>query len=153
MKLLTERELKELVSSISVEWFNKPFNDRVFFNNRLRTTGGRYMPVKRHIELNPKYYIEGDRETFIGIIKHELCHYHLHIEGRGYKHRDREFRELLQKTNSPRFCTPLPSQQNYRYLYKCRECGASYNRKRRIDTKRFCCGRCRGQLELVEDKG
>ena len=28
-------------------------------------------------------------EELIGIIKHELCHYHLHLEGKGYQHRDR----------------------------------------------------------------
>lgn len=29
------------------------------------------------------------------IIKHELCHYHLHLRGMGYKHRDADFKTLL----------------------------------------------------------
>ena len=36
-------------------------------------------------------------EELIGIIKHELCHYHLHLEGKGYQHRDKDFKELLKK--------------------------------------------------------
>ena len=47
-------------------------------------------------------------EELIRIIKHELCHYHLHLEGKGYKHRDQDFKELLQKVGASRFCSPLP---------------------------------------------
>ena len=50
-------------------------------------------------------------EELIGIIKHELCHYHLHIEGKGYQHRDRDFKQLLQKVDAPRFCSPLPANK------------------------------------------
>ena len=50
-----------------------------------------------NIEINKKHYEEFGIEELIGIIKHELCHYHLHIEKRGYKHRDQDFKELLKK--------------------------------------------------------
>ena len=36
-------------------------------------------------------------DELISIIKHELCHYHLHQEGKGYKHRDQDFKDLLKK--------------------------------------------------------
>ena len=51
-------------------------------------------------------------EELIGVIKHELCHYHLHIEGKGYQHRDADFRELLKRTNSPRFCSTLSGEKS-----------------------------------------
>ncbi|SER38415.1 SprT-like protein [Gracilibacillus ureilyticus] len=147
MVLPNQEELTLLVDSISKEFFYKPFKDQVVFNNRLRTTGGRYLPSKRKIELNPKYVTELGDEEFIGIIKHELCHYHLHIEGKGFRHRDKEFRELLKKTGSPRFCNPLPSMKSeYKYLYKCVECSHIYHRKRRINLNKYRCGRCRGKL-------
>ena len=148
MELYNERALQELVSQISEAFFKKPFLDKVCFNRRLRTTGGRYLPGKRLIELNPKYYIEGDREEFIGIIKHELCHYHLHIEGKGYAHGDKAFKQLLKETDSPRFCKPLPSQQKDLFLYICKKCGWKYERKRRVNTNRYRCGKCKGELEL-----
>ncbi|MBC5636997.1 SprT family protein [Ornithinibacillus sp. BX22] len=152
MKLLSEKELTQLVHSISIEFFHKPFVDKVKFNNRLRTTGGRYIPAKRLIELNPKYYVEADQDEFIGIIKHELCHYHLHIEGKGYKHRDPEFRALLQKTGSPRHCKPLQSNLNkFNYEYKCTNCHHTYRRVRRVDMKKYRCGICRGRLVEVKN--
>lgn len=151
--MLNERELKALVNYLSVTYFSKPFKDEVRFNHRLRTTGGRYIPAKRLIELNPKYVVEMDEEEFHGIIKHELCHYHLHIEGKGYKHGDEEFKELLKKTGSPRYCSPLPSERNsYRYLYKCRSCNKQYKRKRRINTDKYVCGKCKGKLFLIYRK-
>jgi SprT-like protein len=147
MNLISEKELLELVNKISLEFFSKPYIDDVKFNSRLRTTGGRYLPSKRIIELNPKYYYETDMDEFIGIIKHELCHYHLHIEGKGYKHGDPEFKELLRQTGSPRHCKPLPSNSNRsKHTYRCLKCNQVYKRVRRVDLKRYRCGRCRGKL-------
>ncbi|UOQ49102.1 SprT family protein [Gracilibacillus caseinilyticus] len=150
MSVMTQTELEKLTKDISEKEFHKPFVDKVCFNNRLRTTGGRYLPGKRLIELNPKYFDELGFDEFVGIIKHELCHYHLHIEGKGYQHRDREFRQLLKQTNSPRFCNPLPSTQNdYKYQYQCSECNQLYNRRKRMNTNRYRCGKCRGRLTLL----
>ena len=148
MKSLTLNELQKWTNDLSEKHFDKPFIDIVKFNSRLRTTGGRYIPSKRTIEINPKYVVELDGAELEGIIKHELCHYHLHIEGKGFGHRDSEFKELLKKTGSPRYCSPLPSQkQTKSHQYICTECGQTYQRKRRVDTKRYRCGKCKGILK------
>lgn len=150
MELLDEKSLYRLVDEISRKYFHKPFLDRVTFNHRLRTTGGRYWPAKRTIELNPKYYTEM-KEEFIGIIKHELCHYHLHIEGKGYKHGDPEFKQLLKETGSPRYCSPLPSvKKMYKYLYRCTGCSLEYKRARRVDVNKYRCGKCKGELVQIK---
>ena len=49
------------------------------------------------IEINPLVLEVHGMEELIGVIKHELCHYHLHIEGKGYRHRDADFKNLLNK--------------------------------------------------------
>lgn len=147
---LNKVELKELVNNLSIKYFNKPYVDEVNFNYRLRTTGGRYIPEKYLIELNPKYPLEMEESEFHGIIKHELCHYHLHIEGKGYKHGDQDFKELLKKTGSPRYCKPLPSERNaYKYFYKCSACQSEYKRKRKVDTSKYVCGKCKGKLVTI----
>ncbi|MFB4168141.1 SprT family protein [Virgibacillus sp. JSM 102003] len=152
MKLLNEKELYELVNELSLKHFHKPFKDTIRYNNRLRTTGGRYLPSKRVIELNPKYSMEMGEKEVIGIIKHELVHYHLHIEGKGYKHGDRDFKKLLKITGSPRHCNPLPSSLKHKkHIYICRSCSRVYKRTRRIDVSKYRCGKCRG--ELVADEG
>lgn len=109
-------ELQKLTEDISKTYFKKPFRHQALFNDRLKTTGGRYLLTSHNIELNRKYLIEHGREELIGIIKHELCHYHLHLEGKGYKHRDRDFRMLLQQVNAPRFCTPLKKKRKTKKL-------------------------------------
>jgi SprT-like protein len=150
MKMMTEIELYKLVEELSRRFFNRTFLDEVCFNNRLRTTGGRYIPTKRVIELNPKY-LEADMEEFKGIIKHELCHYFLHIDGKGYKHGDADFKQLLKETGSPRYCSPLPTQKlEYNYQYICKECKQVYKRRRRVNLKKYRCGKCRGALQLVD---
>ncbi|GAA0610800.1 SprT family protein [Virgibacillus siamensis] len=151
MKLLEEQELHRLVHDISIAFFKKPYHDKVIYNYRLRTTGGRYIPSKRLIEINPKYATEMGETEVEGIIKHELCHYHLHIEGKGYKHGDPEFKSLLKKTGSPRHCQPLPSYRySKKYTYQCTNCSYIYKRVRRIDVKKYRCGRCHGKLLLKE---
>lgn len=153
MDVLNENELHELVERLSHQYFRKPFLDVVKYNYRLRTTGGRYIPAERTIELNPKYVHEFNKEEVIGILKHELCHYHLHIEGKGYKHGDKDFKNLLKETGSPRHCSPLPSsEKGPKYLYKCKECGHIYKRMRRVNLDKYRCGTCKGKLVMVEGK-
>ncbi|WP_186576336.1 SprT family protein [Aquibacillus kalidii] len=146
---MEQDQLEQLVNELSIQYFGKPYLDKVSFNNRLRTTGGRYIPSRRMIELNPKYLVELGTDEFNGIIKHELCHYHLHIEGKGFNHRDPEFRALLRETNSPRFCSPLPSMRKVaKYQYICKKCGHVYNRMRSVNTAKYRCGRCKGRLTV-----
>lgn len=149
---LNEENLFALANKLSKQFFYKPFNHTVTFNYRLRTTGGRYLPTKKTIEINPKYVTEMDEEEVIGIIKHELCHYHLHIAGRGYQHGDWEFKELLRVTGSPRYCKPLPStRKRYKYKYTCEKCDHIYVRIRRVNTAKYRCGRCRGKITLSKN--
>ena len=149
---MTENELQSLVEQISINDFGRPFTHKAMFNKRLRTTGGRYLLVSHNIEINRRYLEEKGMEELVGIIKHELCHYHLHLQGKGYRHGDRDFKQLMAITNSPRFCSALDSVkrngQTIKWLYKCLSCGLEYRRKRRLDTKKYVCGKCRGKIIL-----
>lgn len=146
---MTDEELKELIESISLDAFGKPFIHIARFNKRLRTTGGRYMLSNHSIEINPLVLEVHGTEELVGVIKHELCHYHLHIEGRGYRHRDADFRELLKHTSSPRFCRPLTASNKRTYsmhVYECASCKLLYNRRRRMDVRKYRCGKCAGGI-------
>ncbi|WP_033543562.1 SprT family protein [Planococcus sp. CAU13] len=149
---MTDYELTEMIKEISETVFHKPFKHRGLFNSRLRTTGGRYMLRSHNIEINPGSYAKFGYAELEGIIKHELCHYHLHLEGKGYKHRDADFRNLLKETNSPRFCSHLEPnrkrQSAKRYIYQCVSCQTDYIRKIRMNTERYRCGRCAGKLAI-----
>ena len=105
------------------------------------------------IEINPLVLEVHGNEELVGVIKHELCHYHLHIEGKGYRHRDADFRDLLKQTTSPRFCRPLSKENDKTYsvhLYECASCKLQYNRRRRMDVRKYRCGKCAGQIVAIE---
>lgn len=150
---MTEQELQHMVESISEQYFAKPFIHRARFNPRLRTTGGRYLLRSHDLEFNPKHYLEHGENELIGIIKHELCHYHLHREGRGYKHQDNDFKTLLKQVGGTRYCQQVSTTRTkqampYRYQLVCNDCGLSYKRKRKMNPAKYVCGKCRGKLRL-----
>ncbi|WP_075980484.1 SprT family protein [Bacillus massilinigeriensis] len=154
---MDDKELQVLVENISTQYFQKPFMHQAIFNSRLQTTGGRYLLNSHNIEINKKYLEQLGKDELIGIIKHELCHYHLHLEGKGYKHRDSDFKNLLKNVDAPRFCSMLPNRprrtpSNKIHIYACKKCNQIYRRKRSINTSRYVCGKCRGKLvKMVVD--
>jgi SprT-like protein len=152
---MKQSDLQRLVERVSLQFFKKPFKHTATFNPRLRTTGGRYILQTHNIELNKKYYEAFGEEELIAIIKHELCHYHLHLEGKGYRHRDQDFRDLLRQVQAPRYCRPLPQQAQQRtkkvYVYVCSKCSLKYRRKKRVNTDKYVCGQCGGKLMLDND--
>ena len=146
---MTNEELNTLIKTISNDVFKKPFLHQAEHNPRLRTTGGRYMLASHIIEINPLVFEVHGMNELVGVIKHELCHYHLHLEGKGYKHRDEDFRKLLKESSSPRFCKPLGAQNKKStsfYIYECESCKLEYNRKRRINVQKYRCGKCAGTI-------
>jgi len=152
-KEMTDQELQSLVEDISTRFFGVPFRHQARFNSRLRTTGGRYLLHTHDIEINPRHLEEHGETELVAIVKHELCHYHLHLMNRGYRHRDRDFMELLAKVGGSRYCRHLPGSRPRvtkppRYMLKCVSCGTEYLRKRRMDPRRYACGNCGGKLRL-----
>ncbi|MDS9472191.1 SprT family protein [Sporosarcina pasteurii] len=150
---MLDKDLQKLVETISNEVFKKPFVHQAMHNHRLRTTGGRYMLGDHSIQINPLVLQLHGMEELIGVIKHELCHYHLHLEGKGYQHRDQDFKELLAKTSSPRYCKPL-AQRNKRtttfHIYECKLCKLQYKRRRRMDIAKYRCGKCSGEIIQIK---
>ncbi|WNF36929.1 SprT family protein [Bacillaceae bacterium IKA-2] len=150
---MDDHGLQRLVEEISETFFNLPFKHSASFNNRLRTTGGRYLLGSHNIQINPKQLEHFGSDALFGIIKHELCHYHLHIKKKGYQHRDKDFQQLLLKVGGTKYCEIIPGQRRTSktyHVYGCTSCNALFNRKRIIDTKRFVCGKCKGKIRKLE---
>ena len=60
MGQMNNQQLQELTEKWSMESFHRPFEHQIFFNSRLRTTGGRYHLNDHHIDINPLMYTEFD---------------------------------------------------------------------------------------------
>ncbi|WP_034552537.1 SprT family protein [Carnobacterium funditum] len=147
-------ELQNLVEEVSLEYFKQPFEHHATFNNRLRTTGGRYHLRTHDLDFNLNILETFGKQEFISVIKHELCHYHLHLTGKGYQHKDSDFKELLKQTGGTRFVQSLRTKDRAKkmWTYQCKSCEMSIYRQRRFNTQRFVCGRCQGRLVLQDSK-
>lgn len=146
---MTNEELQRLVEQISLTAFHRLFNHQATFNSRLRTAGGRYLLTTHNIEINPRMVTVG-QSALAGIIKHELCHYHLHLTGKGYMHRDHDFKSLLAQVGGWRYA---PAQERApKYVYVCCRCGAQILRQRRMNPQRYVCARCGGRISLAAKK-
>lgn len=152
---MTDEQVQQIVEELSIQYFNRPFIHQAYFNSRLRTTGGRYLLSSHNIELNKKLYDHFGMEELQGIILHELCHYHLHLLGRGYKHQDPDFKQLLKQVGAPRFCSRIEEVKkkvtSANLVYHCINCKQIYRRKRKLDVKRYCCSICGGNIKLVSN--
>ena len=148
---MTDEQLQQLVEQLSMSHFGEPFQHKAYFNARLKTTGGRYILQTHNVELNRKLFDHFGLDELRGIILHELCHYHLHLKGLGYQHRDADFRALLKKVGAPRFCSSIKEATAVKrvvriHQYRCVQCGQIYNRKRKMDVKKYCCSKCKGRI-------
>lgn len=150
--MMTNDQLQELVKRVSLTSFHRPFTHQAYFNSRLRTTGGRYRLLDHNVEINPRMLTEHDEATLVGVIKHELCHYHLHLAGQSGQHRTKAFKQLLVQVGGLRYAPapPTANQKQQYQVYVCTQCGQIYGRRRRINVAKLVCGRCRGRLRWVK---
>ncbi|WP_028553080.1 SprT family protein [Paenibacillus sp. UNC451MF] len=148
---MDDQQLQQWVEQISLNSFGRPFLHKARFNRRLTSTGGRYFTKTHDIEISTHQLEQFGMEDVEKIIKHELCHYHLHLLKRGYQHRDADFKTLLKQVGGTRFCRSLPTvkrREPYRYKLVCTVCKTEYLRKRKLDPRKYACGNCRGKLKL-----
>ena len=144
---MNEHELQQLTMEISRTSFHREFTHKITYNKRLRSSGGRYLLKTGNIEINPLVEQELGLEALVGVIKHELCHYHLHQTGGGYRHRDADFKRLLHQVGGSRFVERMKEPN---FLYECVDCHHRYPRMRKMNTNRYVCGKCRGKLILLD---
>ena len=144
---MNEHELQNLTEEISRTSFHREFTHKITYNKRLRSSGGRYLLKTGNIEINPLVEQELGVEALVGVIKHELCHYHLHQTGGGYRHRDADFKRLLHQVGGSRFVERMKEPN---FIYECVDCHHRYPRMRKMNTHRYVCGKCRGKLILLD---
>ena len=151
---MNPQELQQLVEDISLACFDAPFKHKATFNTRLRTTGGRYHLQSHHLDFNQKILDAFGMDEFVGVVKHELCHYHLHLASKGFQHRDADFKKLLNQVGGSRYVKSLakPKAKQVYWVYECSKCQQTYHRKRRMNTHKYCCGVCKGKLIIHEER-
>lgn len=138
--------LQQLVERVSQTVFGQPFLHEARFNGRLRTTGGRYLLRSHDLEFNPRFV--DDETILLGIIKHELVHYHLHLQGKGYQHRDTDFKQLLAQVGGLRYAPRQDTVSKRYWVYACANEHRIY-RQRRLQTQKYVCAKCQQRITLI----
>lgn len=138
--------LQEYVEEVSLQDFGLSFDHQAVFNNRLKTTGGTFYTSDLHLAFNKKAYEVLSIFEFRKIVRHELCHYHLFRQNKGYRHCDADFKKLLKQVDGLRY-TPKLAPKKYR-VYNCQNCQARIVRIRTVDVSMYRCGRCHGELRF-----
>lgn len=146
---MTDENLTKLVQEVSQKYFCREFTNKAFFNTRLQTTGGRFHFNSENIDINPRILELYDEKVLVGVIKHELCHYHLYKQKIDGTHRSPQFKRLLKEVDGLRY-VPALKERKYK-IYVCKDCGVVYKRVKKINTRRFACGKCRGKLFLRKE--
>jgi len=147
-------DLQKFVENVSIQSFHKPFKHEAHFNTRLRTTGGRYHAETHNLDFNSKILNEFGKDAFLGVVKHELCHYHLHLENKGFQHKDPDFKHLLKEVGGLRFTPSLKTKAKSLklWVYECTGCLESIYRERRFNTEKFVCSHCQSKFQLLGRK-
>ena len=74
----------------------------------------------------------------------------MHIDGKGYRHGDRDFKELMDQVGGLRFTPSLEVKHDYiiRWEYECSGCQNKVYRKRRFNLNKFVCYSCKNKFIL-----
>lgn len=145
---MNHNDLQQLVEEVSLTYFNKSFNHCATWNNRLKTTGGRYHLKTHNLDFNPKVLEQLGQDVLLSVIKHELCHYHLHLAKQGYCHQDNDFKRLLQQVGGSRFVS-WGKRDVKKHHYRCTGCRSDIYRQRQFNIDRFVCSKCRQKFEKI----
>lgn len=146
---------KSLFQFYNIDVFKSklPSNLKITWNERLISAAGRCMyEPKLSIELSPKI-IKTDRFKLRDILLHEMVHAVAFTTKKEYGH-GKTFYEISNEVE--RILPKIPRVERchnfkieYKYTYRCVDCGMKYNRqKRTINVSLDTCGECRGKLKM-----
>lgn len=134
--------------SIAREFLDKEFDMKleipIFISNRMKTVFG-YFQYKNKttpwkIQISQEFIDTHPREHVIDVLKHELVHYALFVQGKPHKDGQRYFEDTLKRLG-------VCATHTYKTLgkfheYRCNCEGKVYHRKRRLP-KGSICGTCK----------
>lgn len=142
-RILDKKAINDYTKELSMEYFGRPFESTVDFNNRLKSVAGRCFTKTGKIELATTYTKHCDNEALKGTILHELIHYHLDRAGYVNEHHGRVFKEYAMNIGAPRYAKAIPIEYYNHIEVTCTNCGNHFKQKKAFDTTKYVCGKCR----------
>lgn len=104
-----------------------------YFYNKDKKTGD-IIPL--HIDLSQQMLISASREQIVDVLKHELVHYALSVQGKNFSDGDYDFESELRRRGVK--STGYYKGNGYAHVYKCNLCNVEYTRYRKIPHTAQC---------------
>lgn len=159
-----EHEYEMIANKMSLEMFGFPCNVPLDISGRIKKAGG-YLRYDWYNDINPDGSIGelkpiptaislslyalitsrllNDENLLLDIIRHEVIHYGLMVQGRGYKEDDEDFIQMVELWSAG---FKVDFLNRYKH-YQCgnKECAIDYHQLNKMQ-KGFKCGECGGDL-------
>lgn len=160
--MLTQYQLEKYAEKFLKDNYNMKLLVPLKINGRLRTTCGRFVYTKyvnsnkpsvpKSVEIN-KYFLENNEPAVVlDVLRHELVHYALFMQGKPHKDGHPVFENELKRLGIVSQDTidkySIKSKPVKIRIYECVNCGHKYKRQRALayGGKYHRCGYCEGKL-------
>jgi SprT-like protein len=159
--MLTQYQLEKYAKKFLKDNYNMELLVPLKINGRLRTACGRFVytrfksgkpSVPKVVELN-RYFLENNEpDVVLDVLRHELVHYALFMQGKPHRDGHPVFENELKRLGIVSQSTVdkynIKSKPVNIRVYECEDCGYKYRRKRALahGGKYHRCGSCNGRL-------
>lgn len=144
---IDQEALQALTNELSWQYWNEPCPIPVTWNGRLKRTMGRFIyGSNRQKQTNPRIEMSKhaakylDNATFVAVILHELCHYHLYRQNQPFADHHPFFEKELRRVGA--ISTNRVHLPQKAYELFCTSCQQSLGTRKRINTHHYrskCC--------------
>jgi SprT-like protein len=148
-------KLQELANKLSLHFWGTALTIPIRWNGRLSKSMGRFLyrtrgkvrePVQIEISKYAAQWI--DRQIFLAVILHEMCHYHMFIQNRPFADHHPEFEQELQRVGAISTNTvKLPEKV---FKLSCSACGKFLGSRKRMNITKYYSSCCRGKINREE---
>ncbi|WP_164985012.1 SprT-like domain-containing protein [Ammoniphilus sp. CFH 90114] len=149
-------KLQALADKLSQHFWQDKLQIPVVWNGRLTRAMGRFVfrqqgkkrePLKIEMSKYAAQFV--DREIFIAVLLHEMCHYHLFIQNKPYQDHHPVFEQELRRVGAISTNTvKLPTKV---YKLTCQHCKKSLGMMKRFNPDRYRSGCCQAPIQREED--
>ncbi len=148
---MNEEKLKRLADKLSRHFWDRPCRIPVIWNGRLKRSMGRFLfqaegeqrkPLRIELSKHAAAFI--NREIFVAVLLHELCHYHLFIAGKPFADHHPLFEKELRRVGAISTNQVQIPQKGYELF--CQKCQRTLGLRKRINTQRYRSACCRAPI-------
>jgi SprT-like protein len=144
-------KLQALANKLSQHFWRQDCAIPVVWNGRLTKAMGRFLfspqskkPLPLRIEMSKHAAQFINREIFIAVLLHELCHYHLFIQGQPFDDHHPLFEKELRRVGAISTNTVQIPQKGFQLM--CSKCKKKIGTRKRFNTARYLSGCCKAKV-------